>query len=317
MNTPTSEVLRHSEPQGLALYTGAERVELSERFYRGIFTGTLSFVGLAAIAAIALLPLRDPLGIAAGPSVILTACLAIVSPLAVRHASSVYALLRREPRWELAFVLTAAILVAYPLSSELWWPSCALLMLVATLAPFPRTLAYCLAVLSVNLLAHLLAGDLDDSPTVTITGLWVGFVFWSSTFGLSTDRLASHILRLQVVSVQAPAVPPLRVNAVQHADPDPVHGPPPPGRARPGIERLTFRQLQVVVLLADGMRYGEIAEHLSISVRQVQRHVTQAVKRLGVNNTNALVALAVREGLAPQSWTSCASQLNPDPTSET
>lgn len=55
---------------------------------------------------------------------------------------------------------------------------------------------------------------------------------------------------------------------------------------------LTTRQLQVVRLLATGLRYGEIAKLLSLSERQVRRHVDHAVDRLAVSNTNELVALA-------------------------
>ena len=52
-------------------------------------------------------------------------------------------------------------------------------------------------------------------------------------------------------------------------------------------------------MLADGLLYQEIAACLSISTRQVQRHVAQAVRRLGVRNANELVAVAVATGLVP------------------
>lgn len=63
--------------------------------------------------------------------------------------------------------------------------------------------------------------------------------------------------------------------------------------------RLSARQSQVVVLLADGLRYRDIAACLSISERQVQRHVGEAVARLGVRNAYELTALAVSEGIVP------------------
>jgi DNA-binding CsgD family transcriptional regulator len=65
------------------------------------------------------------------------------------------------------------------------------------------------------------------------------------------------------------------------------------------IDRLTARQLQVVALLADGLRYREVAACLSISARQVQRHVAQAAARLGVRGAYELVAIAVAEGMVP------------------
>lgn len=282
-------------------WCGAERVELSERFYRGVFVAMLVFVGLAATAALALLPLRDPVGPEAAPTIALAALLAIGVPFAVLRSRALYRALRLSPRWELVIVLLAATLIVYPLHSELWWPSCALLMLVATLAPLARTLAYCLLVLTSNLAAHLIAGTLADGPTVTITGLWVGLVFWPSTIALSADRLASHILRLNSAVPVEEREPPLRVNSsidataeTSRASAQPVHQPAQPHR---GLERLTFRQLQVVALLSDGLLYAQVAEALSISVRQVQRHVSQAVARLDVRSAPELVAVAVAEGL--------------------
>jgi DNA-binding CsgD family transcriptional regulator len=59
------------------------------------------------------------------------------------------------------------------------------------------------------------------------------------------------------------------------------------------IRRLTVRQLEVVALLAEGLRYGEVATQLSMSARQVQRHAVQAVERAGAVNVCHLVALAV------------------------
>ena len=65
------------------------------------------------------------------------------------------------------------------------------------------------------------------------------------------------------------------------------------------LGRLTARQLQVLALLADGLRYREVAACLSISDGQVQRHVARAVARVGVSNAAELVAVAVSEGLVP------------------
>jgi DNA-binding CsgD family transcriptional regulator len=73
----------------------------------------------------------------------------------------------------------------------------------------------------------------------------------------------------------------------------------PVAEAPRGLQRLTARQLQVVALLADGLRYREIAACLAISVRQVERHVAHAIARLGVKSVYELVAVAVREGLVP------------------
>lgn len=60
---------------------------------------------------------------------------------------------------------------------------------------------------------------------------------------------------------------------------------------------LTARQLQVLELLAAGLRYSEVAAELSISARQVQRHAAQAVERSGAINVCQLIAVTIGEGL--------------------
>lgn len=294
--TGTPGSLQAVAPAQAPVCTAAERIELSERFYIGIFRGCVALAGLASIAAIALLPLRESPGAGAAPTVALAALLALGAPPVARRPLRLYRLLRQDWRWELVIVAAAVALVAYPLRSQLWWPACALLMLVATLAPLRRTLTYCLCVLLLNLCAHLIAGDLADTPAVAITGLWVGFGFWTVAFALSSDRLASHILRL---GSTPPAKPPpsVRLKATVRLVDDPASQPEPPNPPS-AIEGLTFRQAQVVTLLAEGLRYAEIAESLSISERQVQRHVSHSIERLGAANANELAAIAVAERLA-------------------
>lgn len=282
---------------------GAELVELSERFQRGIFIGGTAFIGMAGAGALALLPLRDSTSSYASPTVLLTVLLIAVTPIAVWRAGSLYRLLRRRPEAQLALVLMAAALVAYPLRSELWWPSCALLMLLATVVSLRRTLACCLAVLLVNLAAHGVAGDLDETPPVTIIGLWIGYVFWCSAFSVFTDRLAAYVLRLNTTTTPT-RLPPLRV----FVSPSPAReepsvsnpdGEPATSAGVSAVQQLSARQLQVLALLADGLRYDEVAACLDISGRQVQRHVSNAIARLGLRNANQLLAVVVAEGLVP------------------
>lgn len=292
--------------RGDVVRCGAELVELSERFYRGVFIGAVIFVTLASIAALALLPTRSSVESTGPPVTVALAVLLIVAaPLAIWQATALYRLLRREPRLELIVLGIATALLVYPLRSELWWPACGLLMLLAMLAPLQRALAYCLAALLANVAAHLVAGDITDAPPVAIIGLWVGLVFWTATFGLITDRLATAILRL---NIPAPAGPsgPVRVAAwspditsmrpsTECDRPAAVAGD--AGSTTVGTNRLTARQMQIVALLADGLRYRAIGACLSISERQVQRHVSNAIARLGVASAGELVAVAVAEGM--------------------
>jgi DNA-binding CsgD family transcriptional regulator len=90
-------------------------------------------------------------------------------------------------------------------------------------------------------------------------------------------------------SKPAPSSPP----AAQESAPEPV----------PSTERLTARQLQVVVLLADGLRANQIAQQLGIATSTVYRYVERAKERTGVASRSELVALVIREGLVPANTT--------------
>jgi DNA-binding CsgD family transcriptional regulator len=295
--------------------SGAELAALAEHFCLRAFAAGAAFCAAAAVAAIAMLPLRDsaaPVPLTT-PTVILAAVVAVAALVVAWFPAPVYRALCRRPTLELIPVAISAALLAYPLRSELWWPACALIMLVAHVAPLGRTWSYCLAVLLTNLVAHAVAGDLLDTPVVSILGLWIGFGFWATLTGLVIDRIARFLIRIDVgragdaAPASAPMLEPADVTTME-PDEAPASEPktaalpalPPP--APPHDERwqtLTKRQLEVVALLADGLRYDEIAAALSISSRQVQRHVAGAVGRLGANNANELVARAVAAGLVP------------------
>jgi DNA-binding CsgD family transcriptional regulator len=58
---------------------------------------------------------------------------------------------------------------------------------------------------------------------------------------------------------------------------------------------LTSRQLQVALLIREGLRQPEIATMLSISARQVERHLRRARERTGAKTTAHLVAMLLDE----------------------
>ena len=302
--------------------SGAELVALSERFYGGVFVGASGFVALAALAALAVLPVRDfPPGTPVALAFVGTGLVVATAALAVWRARDLYCALRRWPQLQIALVLVAAALLAIPaMSSAVWWPSCAILMALTLVAPLRRLVVYCLAVLGANLAAHLLAGDLDDVHAVDVLGLWIGFPLWLGAIAVVTDRLAMHVLGVNAAAPVAPPPPPepprhvpawqpeSESPAAPAADatdivPAPEEGRPPPAAAQESaagkVRRLTARQTQVAALLADGLRYREVAACLSISERQVQRHIAEAVARLGLRNAYELAAVAVSAGLVP------------------
>jgi two-component system, NarL family, response regulator NreC len=60
---------------------------------------------------------------------------------------------------------------------------------------------------------------------------------------------------------------------------------------------LTDRQLQVLRYIADGLTSQRTAEQLGLSVRTVERHVENMMRRLDVHSRVELVRVAIREGI--------------------
>jgi len=67
----------------------------------------------------------------------------------------------------------------------------------------------------------------------------------------------------------------------------------------PRVPKLTSRQLQALLLASQGLRHLEIAECLSITVRQVNRLLTDARERNDCKNTRQLIALVRAAGIIP------------------
>jgi DNA-binding NarL/FixJ family response regulator len=62
---------------------------------------------------------------------------------------------------------------------------------------------------------------------------------------------------------------------------------------------LTTRQRQLLLLAAEGWTNPRIAKHLSISVRTVESHRADFMRKLGLRHQTDLVRYALRHGLLP------------------
>jgi DNA-binding NarL/FixJ family response regulator len=62
-------------------------------------------------------------------------------------------------------------------------------------------------------------------------------------------------------------------------------------------EKLSSRQKEVLQLIAEGNSTREIAEKLFVSVKTVETHRSQIMKKLAINDVPGLVKYAIRKGL--------------------
>jgi len=65
----------------------------------------------------------------------------------------------------------------------------------------------------------------------------------------------------------------------------------------PSWEKLSHRERQVLKLVAEGHRNKDIAQYLSISVKTVEKHRANLMKKLDLHHTSAVTAYAIEHGL--------------------
>jgi DNA-binding CsgD family transcriptional regulator len=115
-------------------------------------------------------------------------------------------------------------------------------------------------------------------------------------------RFVLNLHRLEQEQHHEERLPPVRVENLAPRPPTRATRFTAPRRRLNGDTRaslLTSRQLEVALLARDGLREGEIAACLGISVRQVERLLHDARERAGAATTSELVVLLVTGRLAP------------------
>lgn len=66
-----------------------------------------------------------------------------------------------------------------------------------------------------------------------------------------------------------------------------------------GLQGLTDREREVLVLIARGLSTKEIATELAIGARTVETHRANLMRKLGVKSVALLTQVAIREGIVP------------------
>lgn len=64
-----------------------------------------------------------------------------------------------------------------------------------------------------------------------------------------------------------------------------------------GLQRLSQREREVLQLLAEGKKTAQIAELLHVSVKTIETHRSNTMKKLDLNNVADLTRFAIKEGL--------------------
>lgn len=65
-------------------------------------------------------------------------------------------------------------------------------------------------------------------------------------------------------------------------------------------EQLTIREREVIKLIAEGYRNKDVAEYLSISLKTVEKHRSNMMKKLDLHSTSSITSYAIKNDLVIQ-----------------
>jgi DNA-binding NarL/FixJ family response regulator len=68
-------------------------------------------------------------------------------------------------------------------------------------------------------------------------------------------------------------------------------------KVKTSLDLLTNREREIVKLIAEGNRNKDMAEYLSISIKTVEKHRANIMKKLDVHNASGLTNYAIQHGL--------------------
>lgn len=283
-------------PNACLIRSGADLVEVTEALYLQLFNVGLCsvIVGAGLDVLDAAIDPRTP-----HPTVVVLVSLALCAAVAIalRRPSQLYRRLRSsEVSQAVPGLVGAALLVLGPYG-PMWFAAMAMILVTAVLSSLRVTLLTAVSATAMYIAGTVIPGA-DLFPSLDRFAAAFSLLVVGLGGHATIQWMAEFVLRLHSFEREAEPVAPRRVSA--RAVVEAAHAARPRrSPRRPSASGLTARQLEVAVLLRDGLRHSEIAECLSISARQVERHVREARERVGARTTNELVAMLVRNGLVP------------------
>jgi two-component system response regulator NreC len=66
------------------------------------------------------------------------------------------------------------------------------------------------------------------------------------------------------------------------------------------VDQLTTREREVIKLIAEGYRNKDIAQYLSISIKTVEKHRSNMMKKLDLHSTSGITSYAIKNGLVTE-----------------
>ncbi len=312
------ELVRPADVGGeLEIRSGAEVASLTEALYVGLLTVALwgMHVVCAMSVVIAFVRTDDANFVR---TTTLAAILSLLSGLALRWRVRFYRAMRRWPLLALSppLVPLVALVVDGVSHSPMSYPATVGIAMTA----FVGGRRWALVAATLVALGAIAAQTLNTGlGALNSVGQGAsGYFVWALVCAGLAESFVLLMLRLPPPAPPRQTRPPVHVpNLAGDPDRPPAPPPAPPPAVTPapadarreasardpaalqGPGHLTARQLQVVALLADGLRAEDVAARLGLTTSSVYRHVERAKERAGVRTRGELVAIAVRETIVP------------------
>lgn len=264
-------------------------VEATERLYRSLFSAAIGLGFGTALWGMVIAPFNG-FNDHSALSLALGAILGSVAFGAFLYRSKLYVILRRQRTWLLLVVaLSVAVLwLDGGWRSSYYLASYASIGLAAVVGGLRWSL-FCGGLLAAGYVAGLGVNgyswsdlnELNDADSVVAnTG---GYLIAAYFFAAPVSWLGGYVARINQV-IEAPAIE--MGEGVAEAK-----------RQRCVTDSLTPREVEVVQLVAEGATNKQIAAKLTISIRTVDSHVGNAMKKTAAKNRTDLAVIAVQDGL--------------------